>query len=90
MNVYIDGKKASGALNGKMITGSLGNKSDFFVGKGFVGTIDFLRICQATLKDSDTTIEELYQWQFNGPQYRDFTGKEIKDGKRDAGALEIQ
>lgn len=36
MNVYIDGKKASGALNGKMITGSLGNKSDFFVGKGYL------------------------------------------------------
>ncbi len=73
-----------------MITSSLGHKSDFFVGKGFVGTIDFLRVCHGTLKDSDTTIEELYEWQFNGPQHRDFASKEIKDGKRDAGALEME
>jgi len=97
ITVYIDGKIANGSFSGEMLPpdASLGNTNDLWVGKGhsskpFIGTIDFLRICQSTLKDSDTTIEELYEWQFNGPQHRDFLGREIRDGKRDAGAIEKQ
>jgi hypothetical protein len=97
ITIYVDGKIANGPFSGEMLSedASLGNTNDFWVGKGlsgnpFVGTIDFLRVCQGTLNDSDTTIEDLYEWQCNGPQHRDFLGKEIEDGKRDAGAIEQQ
>jgi len=37
----------------------------------------------------DTTIEELYTWQFDGPMLRDFTGQSPTGERRDAGALEL-
>ena len=96
ITIYIDGKKADGQLTGKMLREdvSLSNTAAFFVGKGpmvnlFAGAIDFLRVCRGTLNDAETTIEELYAWEFDGPQFRDFTGKRIADGKRDAGAIEF-
>ena len=95
ITIYVDGEIANGALSGSMlpIEASLGNTNDFFVGKGsfgnhFTGAIDFLRVCQDTIEASDTTIDELYTWQFNGPHLHDFTGRRPQEGKRDAGALE--
>ena len=43
-------------------------------------------LAQGTLAEADTTIEELYAWEFAGPQLRDFTGRESV-GARDAGAI---
>ena len=88
--LYLDGKKdANGAGLG---ADSLANGADLLVGgtpKGqcLTGAIDFLRICHGTLADAETTIDELYTWQFDGPQFRDFCGNAPK-GKRDAGAIE--
>jgi hypothetical protein len=48
--------------------------------------MDFLRIAQATLSDADTTIEELYAREFDGPQIRDETGRKPTGG-RTAGAI---
>ncbi|HLX61491.1 MAG TPA: laminin G domain-containing protein [Planctomycetota bacterium] len=91
LTIYIDGHKdASGAgIDG---TVSLSNDGDVYVGgtpdgRYFDGTLDFLRIAQGTLADADTTIEELYAWEFDGPQLRDFTGRKPA-GARDAGAIE--
>jgi len=98
ITIYVDGevdgreRGAPGVL-GKDV--SLSNTADFLVGKGtdgsyFAGMIDFLRVSRGTLADAKTTIKELYAWQFNGPQFRDFTGHAPTDGKRDAGALEAR
>jgi hypothetical protein len=65
---------------------SLSNSADFEVGRGIIGDIDFLRVCQGTLADAKTTIEELYltdRW----PITRDFTGQPPV-GRRDIGAIE--
>ncbi|HLF92853.1 MAG TPA: LamG-like jellyroll fold domain-containing protein, partial [Planctomycetota bacterium] len=90
LTVYVDGRKdAAGA--GVDGTVSLANDGDVYVGgtpegRGLDGALDFLRIAQGTLADADTTIEELYAWEFDGPQLRDFTGRKAA-GARDAGAL---
>ncbi len=88
---YIDGKAAG---EGKGLAGSLNNSADFLVGggpnvDGLAMSIDFLRVAHGTLKDAHTSIEELYVWQFDGPQFRDFTGAR-PNGKRDAGAIEAK
>jgi hypothetical protein len=88
--VYVDGRK-DGAAAGLDGTVSLANDADVTVGgspegRCFDGAIDFLRIAQGTLADADTTIEELYAWEFDGPQLRDFTGRK-PPGARDAGAI---
>ncbi len=90
LTVYIDGKKDASAA-GVDGTVSLANDGDVCVGgtpegRYFDGTLDFLRIAQGTLADADTTIEELYAWEFDGPQLRDFTGRKPA-GARDAGAI---
>ncbi len=91
LTIYLDGKKSNEST--ASVKGSLSNGSDFIVGadhneKNFLqGAIDFMRVAQGTLKDAETSIEELFAWQFHGPHYRDFSGNEPK-GKRDAGALE--
>ena len=69
------------------------NKDDFLVGKThdgvfFTGQIDFMRVCQGTLADARTSIEELYAWQTDGPFKYDMRGKKPV-GRRDAGALEL-
>jgi len=71
---------------------SLWDKSDLYVGgipdgECLSASIEFLRICRGTLEDARTTIDELYTWQFDGPQFRDFTGRPPV-GRRDAGAIE--
>jgi hypothetical protein len=90
--LYVDGEKnAEGPGIGQEL--SLSNEADLYVGgtpegHNLAGTIDFLRICQGTLADARTSIDELYAWQFDGPQFRDFAGNEPQ-GKRDAGAIEL-
>jgi hypothetical protein len=90
LTIYVDGRKdASGT--GVDATVSLANEGDVNVGgtpdgRPLDGAIDFLRIAQGTLADADTTIEELYAWEFDGPQGRDFTGRKPA-GARDAGAV---
>ena len=74
------------------LSGSLSNSADFVVGKSngdeFYGQIDFLRIAKGTLKDAETTIEELYDWEFNGPFLKDFSGNAVSGVARDVGAVE--
>jgi hypothetical protein len=90
LTVYVDGRKDLSAP-GVDGTVSLANEGDVTVGgtpdgRYLDGAIDFLRIAQGTLADAETTIEELYAWEFDGPQLRDFTGRKAT-GPRDAGAL---
>ncbi|NLF39574.1 immunoglobulin domain-containing protein, partial [bacterium] len=64
----------------------------FLVGKGssgryFNGAIDYLRVAGGSFAEARTTINELYEWEFNGPATRDFTGAAAV-GQRDAGAFE--
>ena len=92
LTIHMDGRKdASGAgVDGSV---SLANDGDVHVGgtpagRYLDGTLDFLRLAQGTLADADTTIEELYAWEFDGPFLRDFAGRKPADGRRDAGAIE--
>jgi len=92
LRLYIDGQ-LDGEGDFSVSDGTtLSNNADFFVGQGSRGpipcTIDFLRVARGTLADSHTTVEELFKWQFDGPFLKDFTGRNIDDGKRDAGAME--
>lgn len=91
LRLYVDGKQVAKA-DGPDSKADVSNRTDLYVGgtpdgECLKGGIEFLRISLGSLKDSRTSIEELYAWQFSGPQFRDFTGKEPV-GKRDAGALE--
>ena len=61
------------------------NKTGFFH-----GSIDYLRLAKGTLEDAETTIEELYEWQFNGPFLKDFFGNAPTGAGRDVGALESE
>ncbi len=92
LRLYLDGRLDSESTFEMEDGISLSNNADFYIGKGSKGliscTIDFLRVARGTLEDSHTTIEELYKWQFDGPFLKDFTGRNIEDGKRDAGAIE--
>ncbi len=69
-------------------TVSLSNTANFTVGKVtaggaaladtyFAGQIDFVRVSRGTLADAETTIEQLYQWEFDGPFLRDFTAAHV-------------
>jgi hypothetical protein len=93
--IYTDGvKSADGALD--LGDGaSLSNDGDLLLGKGpdggyFAGALDYLRIARTTLGESKTSIEELYDWEFDGPFLRDFAGKSPTGKCRDAGALEAE
>jgi hypothetical protein len=94
IRMYVDGRLNQSNLGGQMPSknASLSNDADFLVGKGpesdlFAGAMEFLRIARGTLADAETTIDELYAWQFDGPFLRDFAGKPTED-RRDAGAIE--
>ncbi len=92
LTVYVDGKK-DGSAEGVDGSVSLANEGDVHVGgtpegRYLDGALDFLRIAQGTLADADTTIEELYAWEFDGPQTRDFTGRK-RTGARNAGAIAV-
>ena len=96
ISVYVDGKLSNGEWSGRMDqTTSLSNTADFFVGKTagskeeyLAGQLDFLRVSRGTLADAETTIEELYKWEFDGPFLKDFCGNRAKGTCRDAGAIE--
>ncbi|MFW6189020.1 MAG: LamG-like jellyroll fold domain-containing protein [Planctomycetota bacterium] len=93
LTLYVDGEKdAAGAGVGPDV--SLANDSDLYVGgtpEGayLEGAFEFLRIARGTLADAKTTIEELHEWQFDGPFLRDFAGSDPV-GQRDAGAIEAR
>ena len=70
-------------IEAKGQTQESGNGSGYFH-----GSIDFLRLSKGTLEDAETTIEELYEWQFNGPFLKDFFGNAPKGAGRDVGAIE--
>jgi hypothetical protein len=90
--IYVDGRADSrgpGLGSGT----SLANDADLHVGgtpqgRCLEGAIDFLRIARGTLADAQTTIEELYAWEFDGPSLRDFTGHKRPDSGGDAGAID--
>ncbi|HDI45938.1 MAG TPA: hypothetical protein ENF60_01215 [Candidatus Omnitrophica bacterium] len=93
VDIFIDGKVSNGRERGRISKRkSLSNESVFLVGKGkegyFAGEIDFLRVSRGTLADAETTIEELYNWEFNGPFLRDFYGRKPAGKARDIGAIE--
>jgi hypothetical protein len=72
---------------------SLANDGDLFVGGTPVGryldgTLDFLRVAHGTLADAETTIQELYAWEFDGPFVRDFAGRKRGGEGHAAGAIE--
>jgi len=92
LTIYVDGRKDVSAA-GVDSSISLANDGDVFVGgtpggRHFDGTMDFLRLAHGTLADADTTIEELYAWEFDGPFLRDFAGRKPSGVRRDAGAIE--
>ena len=87
MSLYLDGTEIASSQSDLPPTASLDNPADLMVGEGFVGDIDFLRLCKGTLEDAQTTPGELYAWQTNGPWKKDFFGHEAV-GQRDAGAIE--
>jgi hypothetical protein len=86
--IYTDGKKSAEGKLTLAKDASLSNSADLIVGNGFAGAIAYLRIARANLADSRTTIEELYDWQFDGPFLRDFAGNEPAGKRRSAGAFE--
>jgi hypothetical protein len=91
LTIFVDGKEdATGPGVGADV--SLANDADLYVGgtpKGrcLNGTIDFMRIARGTLADSQTTIEELYAWEFNGPFLEDFNGRRRAPDGGCAGAI---
>jgi concanavalin A-like lectin/glucanase superfamily protein len=94
VRLYVDGAPSQGETSGAMpdAKASLANEADFLVGKDasgvfFKGDMDFLRVAGSCFAESDTTFEELYAWEFDGPATRDFAGTRIV-GPRDAGALQ--
>lgn len=90
VTIYVDGQVSAGTADGGPIPpkASLDNESDFVVGTGFEGQLEFLRVCRGTLADALTNIDELMSWQFNGPAAHDFAGNPAFGDARDAGAIE--
>lgn len=94
MAIYVDGELSAESQATLAVGASLDCSADFLVGKSandaefLKGAVDFVRVCRGTLADSETTIEELYEWQNNGPSRFDMAGTAPK-GRRDAGALEF-
>ena len=94
LTLYLNGRKEA-AARGVDAAVSLANDGDLHVagtpaGRFLNGALDFLRLAHGTLADADTTIEELYAWQFDGPFLRDFAGRGPVDGRRTVGAIEAQ
>jgi hypothetical protein len=90
--LYVDGELAAeddGLFSEDV---SLSNTGDFFIGRGeagpYKGLVDFTRVSRGTLADAETTLEELYAWQFiNGPFLKDFTLSERDWKSTPPGAL---
>ena len=89
--IYLDGRQdASGPALGVGV--SLANDANLYVGgtprgQNLDGAVEFLRIARGTLADAQTTIEELYAWQFHGPFLCDFAGGKRTNGGA-AGAID--
>ncbi|MBN8526921.1 MAG: LamG domain-containing protein, partial [Planctomycetes bacterium] len=90
MAIYTDGVRTAAGPLALPADAGLANTADLVVGQGFAGSFEYLRIARATLADSRTTIEELYDWQFDGPFLRDFAGAVVRGARRDAGAVEAR
>lgn len=91
--IYIDGNRSVEGDVSLPAGASLANSADLLVGRDgdgnyLAGTLEYLRIARGTLAEARTTIEELYDWEFDGPFLRDFAGREPKGGIRTAGAFE--
>lgn len=88
--LYVDGRAQTSAAVGTppAADASLDEATDFVVGTGLVGALDYLRVAQGTLADAQTSIAELMAWQFNGPAHRDFNGQLPLRGVRAVGALD--
>ena len=96
LNLHIDGKlnaTAPGVIGSSL---SLGNDADLLVAARrqdgalvdyLAGAMDYARICRGTLADSQTSIEELYAWQTDGPARYDYKFR-APVGRRDIGAIE--
>ncbi len=96
INIYVDGKLSQGASSGSAFGAdlSISNSGDFMVGKSgdsyFKGQMDFLRVSRGSLADAETTIDEVYTWQFvDGPFLKDFTGRKRQAGKTVPGAIDM-
>ncbi len=90
MAIYINGELSNGSSTGEIPASdvSLANEVDFVVGENFTGALEYLRVCRGTLADSETTIDELMAWQFNGPASHDFVDRPVTGERRDIGAIE--
>ncbi|HYW80008.1 MAG TPA: LamG domain-containing protein, partial [Thermoguttaceae bacterium] len=92
LTIYIDGKQDA-VGSGLGTDASLANDADLYVGgtpqgNNLDGAIEFLRIARGTLADAQTTIEELYAWEFDGPFLQDFTGRKRPADGGAAGAID--
>jgi hypothetical protein len=92
INIFIDGKLANGRWEGVPIKEDVvATDANLIVGRSsagsFSGKIDFLRVARGTLAQAETSIDELYSWEFSGPQNYDFFGR-LRNGIRDIGAVE--
>ena len=87
--IYTDGVRTAEVAVPFASGGSLSNGADLVAGAGFAGSFEYLRIARSSLAASRTTIEELYDWEFDGPHLRDFAGHAASGARRDAGAFEF-
>ncbi len=94
LRLYVDGKLDAESELDLSTDLSIANTGDFFVGKGnsgyLTGIVDFLRVSRGTLADAQTTIDELYAWEFNGPFLKDFTGRTRNWTKTAPGAIDFE
>jgi hypothetical protein len=88
LRIYVDGKQVANRRLSLAANASLSNKTDFIAGRGVIGALDFLRVARGSLADAETTIQELYAWEFNGPHLKDFAGRLPVGTRRTIGALE--
>lgn len=88
LRLYIDGRLSASAPCTLPPDANLSSTADLVVGHGFSGTLEFLRVARSSLAESRTSIEELYDWEFDGPFLRDFAGRAVSGSARDAGAFE--
>jgi hypothetical protein len=89
LRLYVDGKLLSSSRLTLPAAISLSNDAEFIAGRGIIGALDFLRVSRGSLADAETTINELYAWEFNGPHTKDFAGRAPAPGqRRTVGALE--
>ncbi|MFP4379967.1 MAG: LamG-like jellyroll fold domain-containing protein, partial [Candidatus Sumerlaeia bacterium] len=98
MSIYLNGNAVgTGGSNSTTVSlasdVSIDNSADYVVGansslsNNLSGVLDFMRVSQGTLADAQTTIDEVYAWQTDGPWTKDYFGNDPV-GRRDAGAIE--